>query len=200
MFHLRRQAVRSLRQRSLNVRYASTGPSSSGSSSSFTASRVVPAVLGLAAVGAGAYTLGRSQQVHADASTAAITTATAASGSANPAFDPNPKLRHRFGSPEDYAAAVAELEKIFDDDHITTDSEDLAHHGGSPWTYGVALPPSAVVYPETTEDVVKIMKIASKYRVPVVPYGSGTGLEGQFNAVSVFVLRLWGAPGHLSAV
>lgn len=191
MFHLRRQAVRSLRQRQLAQRYASTGPSSGSSSGSgSSAGRVVPAVLGVAAVGLGAYALGRREQQNIDSKPAAAPTtpATAAvpSDSANPAFDPNPKLRYRFGSPEDYAAAVSELKGLFDDDHITTDEEDLAHHGGSAWTYGIALPPSAVVYPETTEDVVKIMRIATKYRVPVVPYGSGTALEGQFNAVSDF--------------
>lgn len=191
MFHLRRTAARSLRPRQcqrqpLGARYAS-GPASAGPSSG--SGRVVPAVLGVAAVGLGAYALGRREQAESDADRAAgapapVPTAAPRTGSANPAFDPNPALRHRFGSPDDYAAAVAELQGLFDEDHITTDDEDLAHHGGSAWTYGVALPPSAVVYPETTEDVVKVMKVASRYRVPVVPYGSGTGLEGQFSAVS----------------
>ena len=40
-----------------------------------------------------------------------------------------------------------------------------------------------VVYPDNTEDVVSIMKVATKYRMPVVVYGGGTGLEGNFSAV-----------------
>lgn len=45
------------------------------------------------------------------------------------------------------------------------------------------LPHSVVVYPTSTEDVVKIINIARKYRMPVVPYSGGTSLEGQFTGV-----------------
>jgi glycolate oxidase len=38
--------------------------------------------------------------------------------------------------------------------------------------------PGAVVFPETTEHVSQIMRLASKHKVPVVPRGAGTGLSG----------------------
>ncbi len=38
--------------------------------------------------------------------------------------------------------------------------------------------PDYVVHPESTEDVVKVLEIAQKYRIPVVPRGSGTGVAG----------------------
>jgi D-lactate dehydrogenase (cytochrome) len=38
--------------------------------------------------------------------------------------------------------------------------------------------PDAVAFPETTEEVSEIMKICSRYGVPVVPFGIGTSLEG----------------------
>ena len=41
-----------------------------------------------------------------------------------------------------------------------------------------------VVYPKSTEDVVKIVKTAVKYRMPVIPYSGATSLEGHFRAVS----------------
>ena len=41
-----------------------------------------------------------------------------------------------------------------------------------------------VVFPTSTEDVVKIVKIAVKYRMPVVPFSGGTSLEGHYLAVS----------------
>jgi D-lactate dehydrogenase (cytochrome) len=41
-----------------------------------------------------------------------------------------------------------------------------------------------VVYPRSTEDVVKIVKIAIKYRMPVTAYSGATSLEGQFRGVS----------------
>lgn len=39
--------------------------------------------------------------------------------------------------------------------------------------------PDAVAFPESTEEVSQIMKICSHYRCPVIPYGTGTSLEGQ---------------------
>jgi len=38
--------------------------------------------------------------------------------------------------------------------------------------------PGAVVFPETTEQVSQIMRLASQNKVPVVPRGAGTGLSG----------------------
>ena len=38
--------------------------------------------------------------------------------------------------------------------------------------------PDAVVHPASTEDVSAALKIASRYRVPVIPRGSGTSLSG----------------------
>lgn len=40
-----------------------------------------------------------------------------------------------------------------------------------------------VVYPRSTEDVVKIVKIAIKYRMPITPYSGGTSLEGHTRGV-----------------
>src|SRR6266571_9283529 len=39
-------------------------------------------------------------------------------------------------------------------------------------------PPDAVVWPETTEEVAEIVRIARRLRVPVVPYGAGSGVAG----------------------
>ena len=38
--------------------------------------------------------------------------------------------------------------------------------------------PDAVVFPESTEDVVEIVRICAAYQTPVVAYGTGTSLEG----------------------
>jgi D-lactate dehydrogenase (cytochrome) len=44
--------------------------------------------------------------------------------------------------------------------------------------------PDAVVFPETVEEVQAVITIASKHRIPVIPFGAGTSLEGQVNAPS----------------
>src|SRR4051794_6462596 len=43
--------------------------------------------------------------------------------------------------------------------------------------------PAAVVLPRSTADVVAVMQVASRYGVPVVPRGAGSGLAGSSNAV-----------------
>jgi D-lactate dehydrogenase (cytochrome) len=46
-----------------------------------------------------------------------------------------------------------------------------------------APPPEAVVYCESTEDVADVVKLASQYAVPVIPFGVGSSLEGHLLAV-----------------
>nr|WP_237718442.1 FAD-linked oxidase C-terminal domain-containing protein [Rhodovulum sp. PH10] len=43
-------------------------------------------------------------------------------------------------------------------------------------------PPDAVVFPQSTADVQKIVRICARHKVPIVPFGTGTSLEGQVNA------------------
>jgi len=43
-------------------------------------------------------------------------------------------------------------------------------------------PPDAVVFAETTKDVVEIVRICGEHRVPIIPFGTGSSLEGHVNA------------------
>ena len=47
----------------------------------------------------------------------------------------------------------------------------------------VAPPPAAVVFAESTQDVADAVKLASRFAVPVIPFGVGTSLEGHLLAV-----------------
>ncbi|MDV6169809.1 FAD-linked oxidase C-terminal domain-containing protein [Flavobacterium sp. DG1-102-2] len=51
-------------------------------------------------------------------------------------------------------------------------------------TEDYSFPPSIVLKPGTTQEVSEIMKIASQYRIPVVPIGGRTGLSG--GALSIY--------------
>jgi len=55
-------------------------------------------------------------------------------------------------------------------------------HGRDESPFDVA-PPQAVVFAESTEDVAAVLALADAHRVPVIPYGAGTSLEGHLLAV-----------------
>ncbi|PCJ35623.1 MAG: FAD-binding oxidoreductase, partial [Alphaproteobacteria bacterium] len=56
------------------------------------------------------------------------------------------------------------------------------HHGEDLTHFDICLP-DAVAYPHSTEEVSAIVKLCHTYEIPVIPYGAGTALEGNFLAV-----------------
>lgn len=58
------------------------------------------------------------------------------------------------------------------DDHtkVSDDDEDRLGHAHAGGTHHEPTKPDVVVYVESTEDVVKVIKLANEYRVPVVPF------------------------------
>lgn len=55
-------------------------------------------------------------------------------------------------------------------------------HGRDESPFDVA-PPDAVAYCESTDDVVQVIQVAAQHKVPVIPYGAGSSVEGQLLAV-----------------
>ena len=49
-------------------------------------------------------------------------------------------------------------------------------------TWIACQPPDAVVFAETTQEVVEVVRLCAEARVPIIPFGTGTSLEGQVNA------------------
>ncbi|KAK7461948.1 D-lactate ferricytochrome c oxidoreductase [Stygiomarasmius scandens] len=92
------------------------------------------------------------------------------------------RSKSNFGTPEDFDMAIEELKQVFHDDSevVSTDAEDLRLHGFSVNDYHPGTPHTVVVYPRSTEDVVKVVKIATKYRMPITAYSGATSLEGHF--------------------
>ncbi|SDZ09162.1 D-lactate dehydrogenase (cytochrome) [Jannaschia faecimaris] len=77
--------------------------------------------------------------------------------------------------------ALSELEVMLGE-RLSTGKSDLALHGRSE-TYHPEMPPDAVVYPLSTEEVAGIVGICARHGVPVIGWGTGTALEGHASAL-----------------
>ncbi|KAL5511402.1 DLD1_1 [Sanghuangporus vaninii] len=90
-----------------------------------------------------------------------------------------------YASHRDVQAAIQELRKVLPrEGAVNTDSQVLETYGFSENSYHPSRPHAVVVRPLSTEEVSEIVKIASKYGVPVTAYGAGTSLEGHFSGCS----------------
>ena len=56
-------------------------------------------------------------------------------------------------------------------------------HGRDESAFTTVPPPAAVVYAESTQDVADAVALAARYKVPVIPFGVGSSLEGHLLAV-----------------
>jgi D-lactate dehydrogenase (cytochrome) len=56
-------------------------------------------------------------------------------------------------------------------------------HGRDESAFTHVPPPAAVVFAESTTDVADAMKLAAQFKVPVIPFGVGSSLEGHLLAV-----------------
>ncbi len=64
-----------------------------------------------------------------------------------------------------------------------SDKQAVREHHGRAETFYPAMPPDAVIFPHTTEEVAAAVRHCAEHGIPVVPYGVGTSLEGNFLAV-----------------
>ena len=72
--------------------------------------------------------------------------------------------------------AHKELKKLFNG-RFSTSQSTRANYARGEDTFDPVLS-KGVVFPETNQEVSKILKICNEYSVPVVPFGTGTSLEG----------------------
>ena len=86
-------------------------------------------------------------------------------------------------------SAAAGLESTVSDelkqvlgDHLSVSPYDLESHGVDE-SYHDPAPPDAVAFVESTEEAAAVLKICADRGVPVIPFGTGTGVEGHTLAV-----------------
>lgn len=63
-------------------------------------------------------------------------------------------------------------------------SQSLREQHSHTTTYIPSQLPDAVVYPQSTQEVQDIVRICANHKVPIIPFGTGTSLEGAVNAPS----------------
>ena len=79
-------------------------------------------------------------------------------------------------------AFLASLRALFGD-RFSTSQAMREHHGRDESSYDPMLP-DAVVFAHSTEEVAAAVSLCNQYKVPLIPYGTGTSLEGHILALS----------------
>jgi D-lactate dehydrogenase (cytochrome) len=77
--------------------------------------------------------------------------------------------------------AITELAALLGD-RLST-SEAVREHHGTDLTHHAPAPPDAVAFAGSTEEVAEIVKICARHGTPVIPFGTGTSLEGHIHAL-----------------
>lgn len=83
-------------------------------------------------------------------------------------------------APAALSSAIEALAARFGNSLITSQAVREQHAHTTTWL--PMQPPDAVVMAQSTADIQDVVRICAKHRVPVIPFGTGTSLEGQVNA------------------
>jgi D-lactate dehydrogenase (cytochrome) len=86
-------------------------------------------------------------------------------------------------APEAVEAARRALVDLLGADRVRTGDDDLAQHGRDE-SFHLEARPDMVVWPRATEEAAAIVRVAAAHRVPLVPFGAGTSLEGHVAALA----------------
>jgi alkyldihydroxyacetonephosphate synthase len=81
---------------------------------------------------------------------------------------------------------VKKVRRIVGDEHLSQSESDLISYSLDYWLYGIFLSqqgrlpslPSAIISPKTSGEIQKIIKYANQYKIPVTPFGGGSGVLG----------------------
>ncbi len=78
-------------------------------------------------------------------------------------------------------ALLSALESLLGE-RLSTTQAMREHHGRDESSYDPMLP-DAVVFARTAEEVAAVVKLCSEFEMPIIPYGTGTSLEGHVLAL-----------------
>jgi D-lactate dehydrogenase (cytochrome) len=83
-------------------------------------------------------------------------------------------------SPATIEALTRELAARFGNQLVTSLAVRQQHGANVTWVENQ--PPDAVIFAHNAEDVADVVKLCARHRVPVIPFGAGSSLEGHVNA------------------
>jgi D-lactate dehydrogenase (cytochrome) len=89
-------------------------------------------------------------------------------------------VRRAGDDPGSRTAALAALTQLLGNRISIAEAVRVQHAHTTTWVENQ--PPDAVVFPGSAEEVQAIVRICAAHRLPVIPFGVGTSLEGQVNA------------------
>ena len=78
-------------------------------------------------------------------------------------------------------ACIEALRERFDN-RLSTNQTICDRHGLDE-SFHAMKAPDAVVFPQSTEEVSEIVKLCAAHKMTIIPYGTGTSLEGHINAI-----------------
>lgn len=81
-----------------------------------------------------------------------------------------------------FSKAIDELTSLFGD-QLSTSNAIREQHGNDESSHPAALP-DAVLFARSTADVSEAVKICAAHKMPIIPFGAGTSLEGHVLAVN----------------
>jgi D-lactate dehydrogenase (cytochrome) len=94
------------------------------------------------------------------------------------------KSSSRFDTPDAKARVARAIEqlRLQFGERLSVGTAVREHHGRGE-AYPQGFPPDAVIWPVSTAEVSRIVKVCNELHVPVIAFGAGTSLEGHVSAV-----------------
>jgi D-lactate dehydrogenase (cytochrome) len=78
-------------------------------------------------------------------------------------------------------AAIASLHQLLGD--RLSNAAPVREQHGKDASYHPCVPPDAVAFAQSSQEVSEIVKLCARHKIPIIPFGTGTGVEGNVVAL-----------------
>lgn len=74
---------------------------------------------------------------------------------------------------------LQELNRIIPESSRVTTNETVMKHHSQDFSHHEPILPDVVVFPKDVQEISNILRLAQQYKIPVIPFGAGSSVEGQ---------------------